>query len=387
MTVTSPTWDQARALAHESGHPLVTERIELRAADGRMLAEPVVAATALPAYQTSAMDGWAVSGPGPWLIVGEVLAGAPAHRGLVDGECVRIATGAIPPTGTTGVIRRERAERDAQDHITGSVSPGQDLRPAGEEATAGEMLLAPGRRLTPAHLGLAAAGGADDLVVQRRPRAAVLILGDELLTEGAARDGRVRDSLGPQIPAWLDRLGVDTVSSSHVEDTLEAHTAALMACPDVDMVVTTGGTAAGPVDHLHRALAATGGELLVDSVAVRPGHPMLMGRWGDGQWLLGLPGNPQSAVIALLTLGAPLIDALNGIPLPHLVTVTLVEDVDAPATETRLVLAQLDQGAATPTPHLGSAMLRGLALANGLAVIPPGGARAGDAVRWLPLPL
>jgi molybdopterin molybdotransferase len=196
----------------------------------------------------------------------------------------------------------------------------------------------------------------------------------------------VRDSLGPQIPAWLQRLGVDVVSVVHVEDTLAAHVAALELRRDVDVVVTTGGTAAGPVDHLHGALEATGGEPLVDSVAVRPGHPMLMGRWGRDQWLLGLPGNPQSAVIALLTLGAPLIDALNGVSSQPLGHVRLSEDVSAPPTETRLVLAQRADGTATPTAYLGSAMLRGLAAADGLMVIPPGGASGGDVVRWLDLP-
>jgi molybdopterin molybdotransferase len=196
----------------------------------------------------------------------------------------------------------------------------------------------------------------------------------------------VRDSLGPQIPAWLQRLGVDVVSVVPVEDTLAAHIAALEQCRDVDVVITTGGTAAGPVDHLHGALAATAGELLVDSVAVRPGHPMLMGRWGHGRWLLGLPGNPQSAVIALLTLGVPLVDALNGVESKPLGHVRVSEDVSAPPTETRLVLAQRADGTATPTAHLGSAMLRGLASADGLVVIPPGGASVGDVARWLDLP-
>lgn len=386
VTVTAPNWDQSRALAHAAGRALPTECIALGQADRRRLAASVSAETAIPAYETSAMDGWAVSGAGPWAVVGEVLAGAAMHHALAAGECVRIATGAIPPAGTTGVIRRERAQADADGRITGEVVPGQDLRPAGEEATAGEVLVPAGTLLTPGHLGLMAACGIDDVEVVRRPRAALLVLGDELLTDGPAREGRVRDSLGPQIPAWLDRLGVVTTSITYVQDTLDAHVAALAAPDHVDLIVTTGGTAAGPVDHLHHALAATGGELLIDSVAVRPGHPMLMGQWGHDRWLLGLPGNPQSAVIALLTLGAPLIAALNACPLPSLGEVTIAEHVVAPKAETRLVLARREGESAVPTAHLGSAMLRGLAAADGLAVIPAGGAAAGDRVRWLALP-
>jgi molybdopterin molybdotransferase len=153
----------------------------------------------------------------------------------------------------------------------------------------------------------------------------------------------------------------------------------------VDIVMTTGGTAAGPVDHLHTAVGRLGGEFLVDSVAVRPGHPMALARIG-ATWLLALPGNPQSAIVALLSLGQPLIGALLGRPSLDLPLVELGEAATAPDGEHRLLAARLIGGRALPVRHLGSAMLRGLAAADGFAVLPPGGAADGDRVEWLGLP-
>ena len=266
------------------------------------------------------------------------------------------------------------------------------MRPAGEEASRGEVLLPAGTRLDPVRLGLAAAAGHDRLPVAVRPGAVVLVLGDELLRAGPARDGRIRDSLGPAVPGLLERLGARPVGVRRVPDTLAAHVEALAAARGTELVVTTGGTASGPVDHLHAAVAAVGGELLVDGVAVRPGRPMLLARLAERCWLLGLPGNPQAAVAALLTLGAPLVHALLGRGLPDLPTAVLGADVAAPVGVTRLVAArwaaEVEAGAGTvvPVPGRGPGMLRGLAVADGFAVVPPGGAGARQTVGWLPLP-
>lgn len=390
-----PSWDLARAVANEIPTPVGVEQVPLAAADRRVLAGNVVAATALPPVAMSAMDGWAVAGDGPWQVLGQQLAGQPLVDPLVEGQAVRIATGAAVPQGSLGVLRSEHGRVTPDGVLDGSVRAGQDLRPAGAEAVAGEVLIAAGTVLSPVHLGLAAAGGLDGLVVFRRPRVRVLVFGDELLDRGPARDGRVRDSLGPQLPAWLTRMGLEVLDVVAVADTLDAHRAALAATGDCDVVVTTGGTAAGPVDFLHAALAYTGGGLVVDSVAVRPGHPMVLGRWEqrpgdlDGRgcrWLVGLPGNPQAAVVALVTLGVPLVAGLFGRPLADLGQVVLDADLAAPPGMTRLVAAALGSGRAVPVGYAGSGMLRGLASADGFAVVPAGGAPAGSEVRWLPLP-
>ncbi|MDA8434409.1 MAG: molybdopterin molybdotransferase MoeA [Actinomycetales bacterium] len=381
----APAWDAARAAAHACGEPLGSERLALRDAHRRTLAQDVRAATDLPPFLSSAMDGWAVCGGGPWVVDRSVLAGSAAGAPLRPGHAVGIATGAPVPDGAIAVVRRE----DGTLHdgvLTADAVPGRHLRPAGEEAAEGSLLIAAGAVLGPAHLGLAAAAGSDTVAVVRRPTARVLVLGDELLDRGAPGGGRVRDALGPQVPAWLERLGVDCVDVHRVEDTLDAHLAALDAADDVDLVVTTGGTAAGPADHVHRAIAARSGGLVVDSVAVRPGHPMLLATLPGRRWLLGLPGNPQAAVAALLTLGGPLVAALLGRPLPVLGAASSPVDLSAPPHATRLVLAALGPDGAEPTSHHGSGMLRGLAVADGYLVVPPGGSAARAPLRWLPLP-
>jgi molybdopterin molybdotransferase len=381
----APAFDAARAAAHRSGELLGSETVPVRRAHRRVLAVDVRACTDLPPFASSAMDGWAVSGAGPWVVTGAVLAGALPSMTLSPGQAVAIATGAVIPAGSTAVVRREDGTTVGA-LLTADAAAGRHIRPAGEEAARGTVLLSAGTVLGPAHLGVAAAAGADVLEVVRRPVARLLVLGDELLDRGLPRAGRIRDSLGPQLPAWLERLGVDCVGVDRVADTLDAHVDAIEAIAEADLVVTTGGTAAGPADHLHRAVADVGGTLVVDSVSVRPGHPMLLARLPGRRWLLGLPGNPQSAVAALLTLGVPLVTALLGEPLPELVPMTSDVALMAPPTATRLVLATLASGTAVPTDHHGSGMLRGLAVADGYAVVPPGGALPGEPLRWLPLP-
>lgn len=381
----SPSWDEARVAAHGAGTPLGSETVALHQAHRRTLACDVRAATDLPPFLSSAMDGWAVCGTGPWVLVGSVLAGFAHGARLCDGDAVGIATGAAVPDGATAVVRREDGVV-VDGLLRAEAVAGRHLRPAGEEAAEGSLLIAAGSVLGPAHLGLAAAAGADTVDVVRRPTARVLVLGDELLDSGTPGDGRVRDALGPQVPAWLERLGVDCVGVTRVQDTLDAHLVALDSADDVDLVVTTGGTAAGPADHVHRAIAARSGSLIVDSVAVRPGHPMLLATLPGRRWLVGLPGNPQAAVAALLTLGGPLVAALLGRPLPVLGAAISPVDVSAPPHATRLVLAALGPDGVEPTTHHGSGMLRGLAVADGYLVVPAGGSTAGQVLRWLPLP-
>lgn len=373
-----PDWDTARGLATTESLP--PELIPVAAADGCTLAEDVQALTDLPAYDTSAMDGWAVAGDGPWQVVGTVLAGAAPDVDLDPGQAAVIATGAATPRGTTGILRTEHAT--ARDPLAGPAKA-SDIRPRGDECRMGEVLATAGTVVSPALIGLLSAAGLDDVLIHRPPTIAIVLFGDELVQSGVAGIGEVRDALGPQLPGWFARLGAQVVSVTRAEDTLASHVARIEQAA-ADIVVTTGGTAAGPVDHLHTAVAKLGGTWVVDSVAVRPGHPMALARL-DRSWLLALPGNPQSAIVALLSLGKPLIESMLGRWSPVLPEVTLGADAKAPATEHRLLACTLDR-AAVPVAHLGSAMLRGLAAADGFAVLPPGGAVRGDRVRWLELP-
>lgn len=383
----APAWDEARRIAADAVTRLPSREVSLPDAVEMTLATPALARCDLPGFDTAAMDGWAVSGEGPWHVVGEVLAGAEPTTPLAPGTAVTIATGAAVPDGGDAVVRREQGAV-TEGALTASAAPatGADIRPRGGECVADEVLAPAGTVLGPALVGLLAAAGNDTLVVTRPPRVRLLLLGDELLDAGIPPRGSVRDSLGPQLPGWIERLGGTVIATERVPDTVPALVTVLTrSVRDADLVITTGGTAAGPVDCLHRAIAELRGQLLVDSVAVRPGHPMVLARVGAVP-LLGLPGNPQSAIVGLATLGQPLLGALLGRPPVVLDKVVLTADLTAPPAEHRLVLGTVRQGRFTAVSHLGSAMLRGLAAAGGFAVVRPGGASDGDTVRWLPLP-
>ncbi|MGW3303207.1 molybdopterin molybdotransferase MoeA [Streptomyces rubiginosohelvolus] len=394
-----PSWDRARAVAARAGRgrPPATIRLALDRALGHVLAEALGALTDLPSFDTSAMDGWAVAGPGPWAF--EAGAGLLAGRGpaaaLPDGTAVRIATGARVPPETTAVIRSEHAHVDEARgllHARRSVVTGQDIRPRGQECRSGEQLVPAGTAVTPAVLGLAAAAGYDALPVVPRPRVDILVLGDELLNAGLPHDGLIRDALGPMLGPWLRALGAEVSGARRLGDDAGALRDALTSS-DADLIVTTGGTAAGPVDHVHPVLDALGAELLVDGVAVRPGHPMLLARLSpDGPYLVGLPGNPLAAVSGLLTLAEPLLAGIAGRPAQDPYRALVHAEVHGHPHDTRLVPVVHRPGRAGGRDHVaplrynGPAMLRGIAAADGLAVVPPGGVRSGTEVEILDLP-
>jgi molybdopterin molybdotransferase len=377
-------WEQARSEAYGSWKKLPAEKISIGSCLDRTLAKDALALVELPTYPTSAMDGYAVAGKGPWKIVGEVKAGAPMKGALKDKTAVKIATGSVIPENTFGVIRWEVATVDG-DKLSGDVKQGQDIRPEGLESKQGDVLAAAGTILNPGLIGLLAAAGHDALEVVRKPRATIILLGDEIVLDGLPHDGLVRDALGPQLPGWLHRLGVDVIATEYVSDELElVEKAFAAAAKNSDIIFTTGGTADGPRDHVHAAIAALKGELIIDRVKVRPGHPMLLAHINKTP-LIGLPGNPQSAIVALLTLGQPVIDALMGRKEAELNQIVTGDDIDVPEGFTRLVLGNIVDGWFEMGEYLGSAMLRGLAHSTGFGVADKS-MEEGEMIAWLPLP-
>ena len=383
-TLLEANWDLARIAARASVSRLPSEVVSLADGIDRTLAKDLLALVDLPSYETSAMDGYAVSGDGPWKIVGIVKAGSPMTEFLESGTAVRIATGAVIPSGTFGVVRWELAEV-TDETLNAVVNQGGEIRPAGLECRKDQVISESGTVLTPAWIGLLASAGWDTLEVTRRPRVEIILLGDEIQLSGIPENGLVRDALGPQLPGWLTRMGADVVAISYVADELQHVVDAItLARTRTDLIVTTGGTADGPRDYLHSALEIVGAKLIVDRVKVRPGHPMLLANF-DSVALLGLPGNPQSAIVGLMSLGQPVIDALLGRPLSELENVITIKEIKAREDFTRLVLGTISEGRFNEGEHLGSAMLRGLAHATGFAVAPSGVCIAGSRVQWLPL--
>ncbi|MDX2912763.1 molybdopterin molybdotransferase MoeA [Streptomyces griseiscabiei] len=385
------SWPEARAVAERAARSAgrrAPVSVTLDKALGLVLAAPLTALTDLPSFDTSAMDGWAVAGPGPWDVREDgVLAGHADAARLTDGEAVRIATGARVPLDTTAVLRSEHGRTDDKGrlHPSRDLAHGQDIRPRGQECRVGDQLLPLGTQITPAALGLAAAAGYDTVSVLPRPRVELLVLGDELLTEGLPREGLIRDALGPMLPSWLRALGAEVTAVRRIGDDADALYRAVKKST-ADLVVTTGGTASGPVDHVHPILRRVGAELLVDGVKVRPGHPMLLARIKQDQHLVGLPGNPLAAVSGLFTLAEPLLRTLAGRAAPEPYAMPLREGVHGHPYDTRLVPVALRGDDAMPLHYNGPAMLRGIATADALAVVPPGGARPGQELELLDLP-
>ena len=384
-TLIEGTWDDSRAIAASTFSTLKSEKLPVGECIGRSLAVDARSLVDLPTYATSAMDGYAVAGAGPWEIIGEVKAGLPMKEVLLDGQAVGIATGAVIPQGVFGVLRWEDAKVD-ENILSGDVIKDQDIRPPAHECIAGDVLVTAGTLLNPAMIGLLAAAGLDEIDVVVKPRVALVLLGDEIVLSGIPRDGLVRDALGPQLPGWLHAMGAEVIDSLYISDQLDLVIDSLKkACESADIVVTTGGTAQGPRDYLHGALDAIGAEILVDTVKVRPGHPMLLAKKGSTA-ILGLPGNPQSAIVALASLGQPVIASQLGQAQKTLKYVISASDLTAPADFTRLIIGNLIDGKFHIAPYLGSAMLRGLAHSQGFGIVTQEFTSAGEQIRWLDLP-
>lgn len=391
----SLSWSEARQLAFDCALPLAPVEVPLSAAAGRTLTRDVTALQELPHYDSSAMDGWAISGCGPWFMTGN-------KQFLLPGRASVIATGGLVPAGATSILRKESGEiqQDAAGNTLlrvndtakhGEPGLGRHIRPAGEEAAAGEVMIPAGTELNPGHLALAAVAGHDTLQVRAKPLVGIVLTGSEVVTAGVPEPGHVRDAFGPQLGSVISLLGGTPAGSVRVGDSYDEWLAALGGSetfpgPRPDVIVTTGGTGCSGTDHFRDAVSALSGQLLLDSIAMRPGHPAVLAGLPDGRFVVGLPGNPLAAMMALISIGAPLLDALGGRSLATVGQVTSAADVDPCPGRTRLIPCRFIEGLAFPSSHTGPGMMRGLAAADGVMVVAPGGVLSGEPVPVLPLP-
>lgn len=391
----SPTWLQARQLAFDCAVPLAPVELPLALAAGHTSIRDVAALQELPHYASSAMDGWAVNGGGPWILTGR-------EPVLFPGQASVIATGGLVPVGAQSILRKESGQihqhadgrlllRLNDNAKEGEPGPGQHIRPAGEEAAAGEVLIPAGTILNPGHIALAAVAGHDSLQVQPRPAVGVVLTGSEVVTSGVPEPGQVRDTFGPQLGTVISLLGGTPAGSARIGDSYAEWLAALGGSDAFpgrlpDVTITTGGTGCSGTDHFRAAVSALGGQLLLDGIAMRPGHPAVLAELPDGRFVVGLPGNPLAAMMALITMGAPLLEALGGRPLSAVGEVTSAADVDPCPGRTRLIPCRFIEGLAFPASHTGPGMMRGLAWADGVMAVPPGGVQSGEPVPVVPLP-
>ena len=372
------SWPDARRIAHSAATALPGITLPLTEAAGLTLVEDLRARSALPSFDAAAMDGWAVRGPGPWAVLGRLLAGDLPWPALGVGEAVEIATGAIVPFGCDRVSPYEQGLSDF------SVGPAH-IRAAGEECQVGDLLLPAGVVVTSAAVGLAAATGHDHLRVRRWAEVSVLVTGSELLVSGLPEKGRIRDAVGPLLVPALRRKRVSVLAVEHLADDGEALRSALVGARG-DVVLTSGASSRGPADHLLTVLAELGADVLIEGVDVKPGHPQVLARLPHGPLLVGLPGNPLAALAGFVVLVEPVLAGLAGQPLAELARLPLGASVEGSTGSYRLVPVRLRHGTALPTGHGGAAMLRGAAVADAFALLAPGAVgAAGDEVQIVPL--
>lgn len=378
-------WHEARRRAAAVASTPDVAVVGLAESIGLVLAGDIVARQSIPHFASSAMDGWAVVGQAPWMmaIPGEI---AP-HTAW------SVVTGQQLPTGIRGVLRSEHGtETDGILRTNSRAAPnepttGQHVRKPSTEARRGETVVHAGCVINPAHVALAAACGLDELCVHPRPVVSILTTGDEVTVSGLPAPGSVRDSFGPQLPAVVAMLGGTAVSIGRVSDDDDATVSAITeAAARSRVVITTGGTGRSGADHLRASLARLDVSIVIPSIAMRPGAPTMLGRLPGGQLVVCLPGNPLAALMGLLSIGAPAIAVLAGRAQPPRLRVRLASGIAGSSRASALVPCSIDSGVATPLAWTGSAMMRGLASADAVLIVPPGGSPADGAVEALPLP-
>lgn len=324
------------------------------------------------------MDGWLTCGVGPWQLAADPLQ---------PGQARPIVTGALVPEGSTAVLRSESGLVSGgllESTVPGEPRPTQHIRPRGTEAFIGETLITAGTVLNPAHIALAASAGVDTFKVHASPPVSFIYTGDEIVSSGLPEPGRVRDSFGVQLPHLFEMMSSVLSSTHRIPDDL-ATTVKTIATAPGSLIVTTGGTGHSSADHVRSALNVLGAQTLIDGIAMRPGSPTVLAQLPDRRIILGLPGNPLAAMVVAIAIGEPLLAALSG-RLPRPTTKLVGPSIDGRPGTTRVVPFEVVGGHVTVSQWRGAGMMRGLASADGLLVVPEAGLEDGDEAVGIQLP-
>lgn len=399
-----PVEDALARILATATTPLEAETAPLFEALGRRLAADLPARRTQPPVAVSAMDGYAVRAadiatvPTRLKVVGVSSAGHGFPGSVGPGEAARIFTGAPVPAGADAILIQEDAQAE-DGHVTALASEpvGRYVRRAGLDFSAGDVLLKAGRRMGPAEMALAAAMNHAALPVVRRPRVAILATGDELVAPGAEPGpNQIVASNNFAVGAYARQAGAEVIDLGIAGDAFPALEAAIRRARDLkaDVLVTLGGASVGDHDLVQTALTREGMELGFWRIAMRPGKPFMHGRIGDMR-ILGLPGNPVSAIVCAVLFLVPLVRALTGDPDAGAdPTRPGVLGADLPANDQRqdYLRATLSGGCDGPAvvtafTRQDSSMLGVLASAHALIVRPPHApaAKAGEPCRFLPL--
>lgn len=389
--------------------PVEPELVPLWEALGRVLAEDLRSDIALPPWDNSAMDGYAVraadlGGPGQtdcdgpraagdgvvMLVLETIAAGRAPSRRIEAGTTSAIMTGAPMPPGADAVVIREDSERlpDGRVRLRGGARPGQNVRPVGCELSPGDLVLAKGETLSPAAIGLAASIGRVSLQVARRLRVALIATGDEIVPPGdPLSPGQIWSANTLTLAGLVAEAGGLPVDCGIARDTLDSTRAAFARAMDCDLILSTGGVSVGDFDVVKQALGEQG-DMRFWKVRMKPGKPLAFGVIG-GRPAFGLPGNPVSCVLNFLQFVRPVLRRSMGDPMPFLPVMDAIftgELLQRSTGREELIRVQLshEQGrlCARPTGHQGSARLSSLLHAEGLMLVAADRARVetGDTV-------
>jgi molybdopterin molybdotransferase len=392
-------FDEARARLLSRVQMLPSERVPLASAAGRVLAGDLVAPGPLPGFDHSSMDGYAVcsadfAGDGPWrlAIAGESRAGREGPA-LTHGTACRIFTGAAVPAGADAVVMQENVRREGTTLVLEErPRPRQSIRLAGDDLAQGAVAIAAGTRLRPGALALAAMFGSGELVVARRPRVTILCTGDELLVPGEPpRLAAIYESNSAALGALAAQASAEVRMAPIVRDDPAAMQRAIEhALEGTDVLLTVGGVSVGDHDVVRPALERAGVTLDFWRVAIKPGKPLAVGR-SAGAHVLGLPGNPSSALVTFTVFGLPLLRALQGDAHPTASLLRARLKADRWRTPDRLEMVRaalaVEDGVLVVRPHdnQASGAATSLACSDGLAFIPAGerALAAGSVVDFL----
>jgi len=369
-----------------------SEPVLLNAARQRVLANDLVAELDLPPWPNSAMDGYALNvhdWRGQPLAVSQQIFAGRAPDALLPGTCVRIFTGAPVPEGANCVEMQENVEvlADGQIRFKQPLTAGQNIRPQGQENRAGQVLLLAGTRLGPFELAVAAAQGLTQVDVVRRPRVALLSTGDELVEPGTPlKPGGLYNSNRTLLSHWLETLGCEVIDAGILPDQPRQTWLKLEQLQHAaDLILTTGGVSAGDADCLGQVLRECGRPLLW-KLSIKPGKPLTVGHFGTVP-VIGLPGNPTSALVTFGLLARAYLLRIQGVEDVTPLSFTVSAGFDWPKAGSRreYLRVRLEAGRAVLYPNQSSGVLLGASWADGLAEIAESCTlKVGDPVRFIP---
>lgn len=357
-------------------------------AQGRIIAEDILSPESIPAFARSLVDGYAViakdvqgareTNPAFLKISGEVRIGEPAGIGVKEGSCVRVSTGSMVPEGADGVVMQEYVRvMDDEVEITRPVYKGENIVNAGEDVTAGSVVVKRGKKITPFDAGVLAAIGTRQVHVFKKPRVALLSSGDEIVPVAEKPPfGKIRDINRHTVSCLVRSAGSEVEFAGLARDTIDDITDKLSAAAGYDLILISGGSSKGERDHITDAILKLGGEVLFHGINIKPGKPTIFGRL-FGKPIFGLPGHPVSCAMVTIRFVVPLLKRMAGedADTPTALTGVLARNIPSSygiEEYVRVRVLKKDDAWLVEPVFAKSSVISSLTVAHGYVIIPEG---------------